>query len=298
MGGAEAQPVTTALPEVAAFFDEDTSSVSYVVSDPETRRCAVVDPVLDYDTASGRTRTTSADRLIAHASERGLSADWVLETHVHADHLSAALHVRNALGGRLGIGARICEVQETFGQLFNAGPEFRRDGSQFDHLFGDGETFRVGALAARAIHTPGHTPACMTYLIGDAAFVGDTLFMPDYGTARADFPGGDARLLYRSIQRIFALPDATRLFTAHDYKAPGRDEYRWQSSAGEQRRGNVHVREGVGEDEFVRMRTRRDATLGMPRLMLPAVQVNMRGGALPPPQANGIRYLSIPLNAL
>ncbi len=285
-------------PRVQAFFDPATYSYSYVVTDPATKRCAIVDPVLDYDPASGRTSRASADRLIGYVREQGLTVDWLLETHVHADHLSAAPYLQQALGGRIAIGDRITTVQRTFAELFNAEPEFRTDGSQFDHLFRDGERFKVGSIEARAIHTPGHTPACMTYVIGDAAFVGDTLFMPDYGTARCDFPGGDARTLYRSIQKLFTLPDQTRLFMCHDYKAPGREEFRYQTTVAEQRAHNVHVRDGIGEDEFVAMRNARDATLGMPSLMLPAVQVNMRGGRLPPAEANGRRYLKIPLDAL
>lgn len=285
-------------PEVTAFFDEPTNTVSYVVADPATRRCAVVDSVLDYDPSSGRTDRRSAERIIAFVRERGLEVEWVLETHVHADHLSAAPLVKQELGGKLAIGQDITTVQDVFGKIFNAGTEFQRDGRQFDHLFEDGETFRLGSIEARAIHTPGHTPACMTYVIGDAAFVGDTLFMPDYGTARCDFPGGDARTLYRSIQKIFRLPDETRLFLCHDYKAPGRDEYRWETTVGEEKRHNVHVREGISEDEFVAMRTARDRTLAMPRLILPSVQVNMRAGELPPAEDNGVRYLKVPLDAL
>ena len=285
-------------PRVQAFFDPATYSYSYVVTDPATKRCAIVDPVLDYDPASGRTSRASADRLIAYVREQGLTVDWLLETHVHADHLSAAPYLQQALGGRIAIGDRITTVQRTFAELFNAEPEFRTDGSQFDHLFRDGERFKVGSIEARAIHTPGHTPACMTYVIGDAAFVGDTLFMPDYGTARCDFPGGDARTLYRSIQKLFALPDQTRLFMCHDYKAPGRDEFRYETTVAEQRAHNVHVHDGISEDEFVAMRAARDTTLAMPSLILPAVQVNMRGGRLPPAEANGRRYLKIPLDAL
>ncbi|HLT76412.1 MAG TPA: MBL fold metallo-hydrolase [Ferrovibrio sp.] len=285
-------------PDVAAFFDEDTFTVSYVVADPATRRCAVVDSVLDFDPASGRTRKTSADEIIRHIRNSGLELEWILETHVHADHLSAAPYIQQQLGGRLGIGFNITVVQETFGRVFNAGTDFARDGRQFDHLFRDNEAFRIGSIDARALHTPGHTPACMTYVIGDAAFIGDTLFMPDYGTARCDFPGGDARELYRSIQRIFALPPETRLFLCHDYKAPGRDEYRWETTVAEQRARNIHVHDGVSEEAFVAMRTGRDATLPMPRLILPSVQVNMRAGRLPPAEDNGIRYLKLPVDAL
>lgn len=283
---------------VEPFFDPTTFTYSYVVSDPASRRCAVVDSVLDYDPAAGRTRTGSADRLIAYVREQGLTLEWILETHVHADHLSAAPYIQRQLGGRLAIGEHITVVQRTFGTLFNAESGFATDGSQFDHLLKDGDRFSVGGIQAQALHTPGHTPACMTYLIGDAAFVGDTLFMPDYGTARCDFPGGDARTLYRSIRRLFALPDATRLFMCHDYKAPGREHFLYQTSVGEERAHNVHVHEGISEDEFVAMRQARDATLGMPALILPSVQVNMRAGQLPPAEANGTRYLKIPLNAL
>jgi glyoxylase-like metal-dependent hydrolase (beta-lactamase superfamily II) len=287
-----------AKPEVTAFFDEDTFTVSYVVVDPASRVCAIVDSVLDFDPASGRTSRKSADRIITFIRKNELKVDWILETHVHADHLSAAPYLRKELGGRVGIGFNVTVVQDTFGKVFNVEPEFRRDGSQFDHLFGDGGTFRIGDIEAKAIYTPGHTPACMTYVIGDAAFVGDTMFMPDYGTARCDFPGGDARRLYRSIRKILALPPETRLFMCHDYKAPGRDEYRWETTVAEERAKNVHVRDGISEDEFVAMRKSRDATLGMPRLILPSVQVNMRAGEMPPPEANGARYLKLPVDAL
>lgn len=284
--------------EVTGFFDQATNTVSYVAADPATGKCAIVDSVLDYDASSGRTDHGSADRLIAFVRERGLEAEWLLETHVHADHLSAAPYLQQQLGGALAIGRNITVVQDTFGKIFNAGTEFQRDGSQFDRLFVDGDRFMVGSIEAQAMHTPGHTPACMTYLIGDVAFVGDTLFMPDYGTARCDFPGGDARVLYRSIHRIFALPDATRLFLCHDYKAPGRDQFSWETTVGEEKRQNVHVREGISEDEFAAMRTARDLTLGMPKLILPAVQVNMRAGQMPPPEDDGRRYLKIPLDTL
>ena len=284
--------------EVSGFFDEATNTVSYVAVDPATGKCALVDSVLDFDPSAGRTDHRSADKLIAFVRERGLEAEWLLETHVHADHLSAAPYLQDQLGGALAIGRNITVVQDMFGKIFNAGTEFQRDGSQFDRLFVDGDRFMVGSIEAQAMHTPGHTPACMTYLIGDAAFVGDTLFMPDYGTARCDFPGGDARMLYRSIHRIFALPDATRLFLCHDYKAPGRDQFSWETTVGEEKRQNVHVREGISEDEFVAMRTARDSTLGMPKLILPAVQVNMRAGQMPPPEDDGKRYLKIPLDTL
>ena len=285
-------------PAVQAFFHEPSDTFSYVVWDPATRRAAVLDSVLDYDAAAGRTSHTAADALIAFARAQRLGVDWVIDTHVHADHLSAAPYVQAQLGGRLGIGEHIRTVQDTFGQLFHAGSEFRHDGSQFDHLFKDGERYWVGDIEATAIHTPGHTPACMTHVIGDAAFVGDTLFMPDYGTARCDFPGGDARTLYRSIQKIFALPPATRVFLCHDYKAEGRDTFVGESTIGAQRAGNIHVHDGIGEDAFVHMRRARDATLPMPALLLPAVQVNMRAGQLPPAEDNGVRYLKIPLDAL
>ncbi|SDU34587.1 MBL fold metallo-hydrolase [Geopseudomonas guangdongensis] len=284
---------------VEAFFDPATFTYSYVVSDPTSGQCALVDPVLDYDPAAGRTSHKNADRLIAYVREHGLRVQWILETHVHADHLSAGHYLKEQLGGTLAIGDRITVVQDTFGKLFNVEPEFATDGRQFDRLFKDGETFRVGSVEARAIHTPGHTPACMTYLIGDAAFVGDTLFMPDYGTARCDFPGGDARTLYRSIHtKLFALPDATRVFMCHDYKAPGRDQYLYETTIGAERTGNVHIHVGIGEEQFVAMRQARDATLGMPTLILPSVQINMRAGELPPAEDNGTRYLKIPLDLL
>ena len=285
-------------PQVEAFFDPATFTYSYVVTDPTSKRCAIIDSVLDYDPAAGRTSCKSADRLIAYVREQQLQVDWLLETHVHADHLSAASYLKRELGGQLAIGENITVVQNTFGKLFNAGTEFATDGRQFDHLFKDGDRFQVGTIEARVIHTPGHTPACMTYLIGDAGFVGDTLFMPDYGTARCDFPGGDARTLFQSIRKLFTLPDETRLFMCHDYKAPGRDDFRFQTSVAEQRAHNVHVHEGIGEADFVAMRSARDATLGMPTLILPSVQVNMRAGQLPPAEENGTRYLKIPLDVL
>ncbi len=285
-------------PEVRAFFHEPSNTFSYLVWDPASLQAAMIDPVLDYDAASGRTGHHAADQIVAFAHAQRLSVEWVIDTHVHADHLSAAPYVQAGLGGRLAIGEQIRAVQETFGTLFNAGRGFARDGSQFDHLFADGERYRLGRIEAMAIHTPGHTPACMTHLIGDAAFVGDTLFMPDYGTARCDFPGGDAATLYRSIHKIFALPAATRIFLCHDYKAPGRDEFAHQTTVAAERAGNIHVRDGISEAEFVAMRTARDATLEMPQLILPAVQVNMRAGQLPPAEDNGLRYLKIPLDQL
>jgi glyoxylase-like metal-dependent hydrolase (beta-lactamase superfamily II) len=285
-------------PAVKAFFDESSHTFSYVLWDPATMKAAVLDSVLDYDAAAGRTHRGSADALIAFVQSEKLEVEWVIDTHVHADHLSAAPYVQARLGGRLGIGEHIRTVQDTFGKLFNAGDEFRRDGSQFDHLFADGERYMVGSIEATAIHTPGHTPACVTHLIGDAAFVGDTLFMPDYGTARCDFPGGDAGSLYRSIQKIFALPDDTRIFVCHDYKPAGRDAYAHETSVAAERQNNIHVHAGVGEAEFVAMRTQRDATLSMPQLILPAVQVNMRAGQFPPAEDNGVSYLKIPLDAI
>ena len=284
-------------PQVTAFFDETTFTVSYVVREPAGPGVAIIDSVLDYDPKSGRTSTESADRIVEHVRAENLTVDWILETHVHADHLSAGAYLKAKLGGRLAIGDHVGAVQATFKKIFNIEPEFRTDGSQFDRLFRDGEGFAIGALHGRALYTPGHTPACVTYLIGNAAFVGDTLFMPDYGTARTDFPGGDAATLYRSIQRLYELPPATRLFMCHDYKAPGRDCYVWETTVAEQRSANVHLHAGIGEADFVRMRTERDKTLSMPLLILPSVQVNMRGGHFPPPEDNGISYLKIPLNA-
>ena len=285
-------------PSVRAFFDEATFTVTYVVRDPTSSACAIIDTVLDYDPASGRTSHGSADTVIAYVRAEGLEVLWQLETHAHADHLSAAPYLQSALGGRLAIGENIVRVQETFGNLFNAGPDFARDGRQFDHLFKDGERFTIGGLEAVALHVPGHTPACMAYVVGDAVFVGDTLFMPDYGTARCDFPGGDAATLYRSIQRLLGLPDETRVFLCHDYKAPERKAFAWETTIGVQRRENVHIHSGVSEAEFVALRQARDRTLGMPRLILPSVQVNMRAGHLPEPEDNGVCYLKIPLNAV
>jgi glyoxylase-like metal-dependent hydrolase (beta-lactamase superfamily II) len=291
---------------VEGLFDAATWTVSYIVLDRDTKHCAIVDSVLDYDPKSGRTSNASADRLIARVRELGAQVDWILETHVHADHLSAAPYLKSKLGGRVGIGQHVTAVQNVFGKLFNAGNDFARNGRQFDHLFADGETFAIGRLAARVMHTPGHTPACVTYVVGDqpgtcggvtAAFVGDTLFMPDFGTARCDFPGGDARTLYRSINRVLSLPADTVLYMCHDYQ-PGGREVRFVTTVGEERENNVHVRNGISEEEFVALRTARDRMLDMPALILPSVQVNMRGGQLPEPEANGTRYIKIPLNAV
>jgi len=284
-------------PIVHAFHDKATFTITYVVSDPETGRAAIVDPVLDFDPASGRTSTASADEVIDHVNDNGLGVDWILETHVHADHLSGAPCIREKLGGKAAIGKDVTAVQETFKDVFNL-KDLATDGSQFDHLFGDAETFSIGDLACHVIATPGHTPACVTYVIGDAAFVGDTLFMPDFGSARTDFPGGDAPQLYDSIQKILALPGNTRLFMCHDYKAPGRDVYAWETSVDEQRASNIHINEKVSRDEFVEMREGRDSQLGMPKLILPSLQVNLRAGQLPEPEDNDIRYLKIPLDAV
>jgi len=285
-------------PDVTAFFDEATFTASYVVQEPDGTHCAIIDSVLDFDPKSGRTDTASADKVIAFIGEHGLTVDWILETHAHADHLTAAPYLKSELGGQVGIGAHITDVQVTFKKVFNADGEFPTDGSQFDRLFKDGDSFQIGAMTAKVLHTPGHTPACITYLIGHAAFVGDTLFMPDFGTARCDFPGGDAATLYRSIQKILSLPPETRLFLCHDYKAPGRDRFAWETTVAEERKANIHVRQGVSEADFVAMRRARDKTLDMPVLILPSVQVNMRAGELPPPEDNGVHYLKLPVDAL
>ena len=284
-------------PTVSAFFDEATFTITYVVSDADTKRAAVIDPVLEFDPASGRTSTSSADEVIAYVKDNELAVDWILETHVHADHLSGAPHIKEKLGGTTAIGAGVTAVQETFKGVFNL-KDLHTDGSQFDHLFTDGETFNVGSIDAQVIATPGHTPACMTFVIGDSAYVGDTLFMPDFGSARTDFPGGSATQLYDSIQKILALPDETRLFMCHDYKAPGRDVYAWETSVAEQRAANIHINDKVSRDEFITMREGRDAQLGMPKLILPSLQVNLRAGQLPEPEDNDIRYLKLPLNAV
>ena len=282
-------------PVVQGFFDEPTNTATFVVHDPQSRSAAVIDSVLDFDPAAGTLSYDAADRVIAYIRERDLTLEWILETHVHADHLSAAPYLQERLGGRLAIGRGILQVQDEFGKLFNAGTEFARAGAEFDRLFDDGDRFTIGAVEALVLHVPGHTSADLAYVIGDAAFVGDTLFMPDFGTARADFPGGDARQLFRSIRRLLALPDATRLFLCHDYKAPGRDSFVYETTVAAQRAGNVHVRDGTAEDDFVAMRTARDRTLKAPRLIMPSIQVNMRGGRLPDPESNGTRYLKIPL---
>lgn len=292
---------TTAQLHIEGFFDPATSTVSYLVLDPASKQCALVDSVLDYDPKSGRTTTVAADKLLARVAELGAQVEWILETHVHADHLTAAPYLKEKVGGRIGIGANITTVQGVFGTLFNAGSDMARDGSQFDHLFANDEQFTIGTLQCRALHTPGHTPACMTYLVSNgsarAAFVGDTLFMPDYGTARCDFPGGDARTLFRSINKVLSLPEDTVLYMCHDYQ-PGGREVQFVSTVADERAHNIHVRNGISEEEFVAMRTKRDATLEMPTLLLPSVQVNMRAGHFPAPEANGTRYLKIPLNAL
>jgi glyoxylase-like metal-dependent hydrolase (beta-lactamase superfamily II) len=282
------------VPIIHAFFDEPTNTVSYIVADPASRRAAVIDPVLDYDPNSGEVDTRSVDALLRGARERGYTLDWTLETHAHADHLSGSPYVKARTGAKIGIGEHIKDVQRIFRPVFDAG-DLKTDGSDFDHLFGDGERFKIGELDAQAIYTPGHTPADVTYKIEDAAFVGDTLFMPDYGTARADFPGGDAHQLYRSIRKLLALPDETRLFMCHDYKAPGRDQYAWETTVRDERDNNVHAKDGVSEDAFVAMRNARDATLSAPRLLLPSIQVNIRAGKFPPAHTNGVRYLTIPV---
>ncbi|MEL7032656.1 MAG: MBL fold metallo-hydrolase [Pseudomonadota bacterium] len=286
------------IPDVTGFFDLPTNTISYIVTDPETKRCAVIDSLLDFDQASGRTKTKSADKLVEYIQQNDLTCEWIIDTHVHADHLTAAPYIREQLGGRTAIGDKISIVQRVFGEVFNEGQSFHTDGSQFDHLFKPGESYRVGNIEARALPTPGHTPACMTHLIGDAMFVGDTLFMPDYGTARCDFPGGDAGTLYDSIQMLFDYPDDTRMFLCHDYKAPGRNAFVWETTIGEQKRSNIHVKDGTSREAFIKMRRERDATLAMPKLILPSVQINMRAGEMPPPEDNGIRYMKIPINAL
>jgi len=284
-------------PEVHSFFHQDSNTICHLVREPDGRPCAIIDAVLDYDQAAGRTHTEFADQIVAHVREHDLAVEWILETHAHADHLSAAPYLRQQLGGRIGIGAHITDVQRLFKDLFNLEKTFNTDGSQFDHLFEEGERFAIGALEGHVLYTPGHTPACITYVIGDAAFVGDTLFMPDGGTARADFPGGDAATLYRSIAKILALPPETRLFVCHDYGPDGR-AIAWQTTVAEQRARNKHVHEGVSEAEFVKMRTERDRCLSVPQLLIPSIQINMRAGELPPPEDNGISYIKVPLNRI
>ncbi len=291
------KPDSTLKPEVTAFFDEPTNTVTYVVKDPKSNSCAIVDSVLDIDYAAGRISYGSADQVIDFVNKNALTAEWHIETHVHADHLSAAPYLQKKLGGMIGIGRNITVVQETFGKIFNEGTEFQRDGSQFDQLFDDGDTYQIGSMRAQTIHTPGHTPACMTHVIGDAAFVGDTLFMPDGGSARADFPGGDARTLFRSIKRVLSLPNETRLFMCHDYGPNGRN-IKWETTVAEQREHNIHARDGVTEDQFVAMREARDKTLDMPKLIIPSLQVNMKAGELPKADEGGKRFLKVPLNVL
>ncbi|MDX2287584.1 MAG: MBL fold metallo-hydrolase [Hyphomicrobiaceae bacterium] len=292
-------PIDTSVkPEVKGFYDKDTATISYVVKDPASKKCAIIDSVMDFDYASGRISYGAADALIAHVREHGLEVEWLIETHAHADHLSAAPYIQDKLGGKLGIGEHIKVVQDVFGKVFNEGTAFQRDGSQFDRLFKDGDTYTIGSLTAFVIYTPGHTPACTVHVIGDACFTGDTLFMPDGGSARADFPGGDARVLYRSIRKVLeTLPPQTRLFMCHDY-GPGGREIKWETTVAEQRAHNIHVKDGISEDEFVRMREQRDATLAMPKLIIPSLQVNIRAGHLPEPDESGKRYLKVPVNGL
>ena len=285
-------------PNVKAFFDEATNTISFVVSDPNGKSCAIVDSVLDFDYSSGRTDTKSADEIIEFVTNEGLEVQWILETHVHADHLSAAPYLQEKLGGKIGIGDNIKIVQDTFGKVFNEGTEFERNGSQFDALFVEGSSFHIGQMRGDVLHTPGHTPACLTYVIGDSAFVGDTMFMPDFGTARCDFPGGSAETLYNSVQKILTLPDETRIFVGHDYKAPGRDEFAWETTVAEQKNANIHVGAGKSMDEFVEMRETRDATLDMPKLIIPSLQVNMRAGQMPPADEQGDVFLKVPVNKI
>src|SRR3990167_557811 len=285
-------------PQIKSFFDHATNTISYVVHDPAARRAAVIDSVLDYDPAAGRTSFASADTIIAHVKAEALTVDWLLETHAHADHLSAAPYLQEKLGGKIAIGEHIVTVQRNFGKLFNAGSDFQRDGSDFDHLWADGDQFRIGEIPVTVLHVPGHTPADNAYVVGDAVFVGDTMFMPDYGTARADFPGGDARQLFRSLRRILELPQQTRLFMCHDYLPEGRDNYVWETTVADERAHNIHAHDGVDEDAFVAMREARDIALSIPRLIMPSIQVNMRAGHMPAPADNGIPSLKIPVNAV
>ena len=295
---APAMTASDVNPDVHGFFDEATNTITYVVTEPAGRTCAVIDSVLDFDYASGRTDTRSADSVIAFIKDQGLDLQWILETHVHADHLSAAPYIQQRLGGRIGIGAHITTVQETFGTVFNEGTGFARDGSQFDGLFRDGDSLQIGQMRCDVVHTPGHTPACVTYVMGNAAFVGDTLFMPDFGTARCDFPGGSAETMFGSVQKILSLPDATRIFVGHDYKAPGRDTFAWETTVGAQKTANVHIGAGRTQADFIALRQARDATLAMPRLIIPSLQINMRAGNMPEADDNGTSYLKVPLNAL
>ena len=285
-------------PNVVSFFDEITNTVTYLVADPETKKCAIIDSVLDYDASSGRTETSSADALIEFIHQGNLTVEWILETHAHADHFSAAPYLQKQVGGIIAIGEHIPDIQRVFGGLFNAGNDFKTDGSQFGRLFADNEVFKIGNLDAKIMYVPGHTPACVAYSVGNAVFVGDTLFMPDYGSARCDFPGGDAGALFDSVHKLYELPDATRMYLCHDYKAKGRDYYAWETTVGEQKRNNIHLNTSVTRDEFIKMRTERDKTLGMPKLILPSIQVNMRAGQLPEPEENGVSYLKIPLNSV
>ena len=285
-------------PDITSFFDEATNTISYIVCDPNGSACAIIDSVLDFDFASGRTDTRSADKLINFVRENKLDVQWLLESHVHADHLSAAPYIQMEVGGKIGIGSHITDVQETFGKIFNEGTEFQRDGSQFDKLFVEGDTFHIGQLRGDVLHTPGHTPACMTYVIGDAAFVGDTLFMPDFGTARCDFPGGSSENLFASIQKILTLPDSTRIFVGHDYKAPGREHYAWETTVGEQKKKNIHIKSGKSKEDFVKLRDERDAKLAMPKLIVPSLQINMRAGNMPEPDEQGDVFLKVPINKM
>jgi glyoxylase-like metal-dependent hydrolase (beta-lactamase superfamily II) len=285
-------------PDITSFFDEATNTISYIVCDPNGSACAIIDSVLDFDFASGRTDTKSADKLINFVKENKLDVQWLLESHVHADHLSAAPYIQMEVGGKIGIGSHITDVQETFGKIFNEGTEFQRDGSQFDKLFVEGDTFHIGQLRGDVLHTPGHTPACMTYVIGDAAFVGDTLFMPDFGTARCDFPGGSSENLFSSIQKILSLPDATRIFVGHDYKAPGREHYAWETTVGEQKKKNIHIKSGKSKEDFVKLRDERDSKLAMPKLIVPSLQINMRAGNMPEPDEQGDVFLKVPINKM
>ena len=285
-------------PDITSFFDEATNTISYIVCDPNGSSCAIIDSVLDFDFASGRTDTRSADKLINFVKENKLDVQWLLESHVHADHLSAAPYIQMEVGGKIGIGSHITDVQETFGKIFNEGTEFQRDGSQFDKLFVEGDTFHIGQLRGDVLHTPGRTPACMTYVIGDAAFVGDTLFMPDFGTARCDFPGGSSENLFSSIQKILSLPDATRIFVGHDYKAPGREHYAWETTVGEQKKKNIHIKSGKSKEDFVKLRDERDAKLAMPKLIVPSLQINMRAGNMPEPDEQGDVFLKVPINKM